>query len=216
MIASTSRLVRIETLSDDVTIDGITYDRGSVVSVDVGVAEALGAHVRLLPRPMLRAKHANMLIGYRVCAKDEVAAAGSVAIAEMLHEGDTAEFLNRAEVGTDWRAPEHPGLLPVKVVVPIVSGGPGRARMPGERLEVGKEEAWRMLDAGLVEAVGWKWAVKKKVKVRALGDRLRVGDGWSRAGQVLELEWNDAGRAIRRGDAAYVGKEPIAWSPAEG
>jgi hypothetical protein len=217
MITSNSRLVRIETVSDDVTVDSITYDRGSIVAVDVGVAEALGSHVRLLPRPMLRAKRAGTLIGYRVCAKDEVAASASVAIAEHLDKEGGAVYLNRAEVGTDWRAPERPGLLPVRLLTAMIAaGGLGQARAAGSIVEVPKQEAWDLIDAGMGEAVGWRWAAKRKVKVKATGERLRVGDGWSRAGQVLELEWDDAGRAIRRGEGTYAGKEPIAWTPAEG
>jgi hypothetical protein len=219
MQPSHSMLVRAETLSDGVTIDGICFDRGSVVVVDVRVAERLAGHghVRLLPRPMLRAEQAHMLIGYRVCAKGEVAAAPSLAIANAHHEAGVATFLNRPEVGDSWTLPDRPGWLRVRMVARTGGPGLGAGQYPGEVVGVPRMRAESMIDSGVAVALGWRPAAGGRIRVRAIGPRPLVASQLRKPGEVVEVDFAAADDAIRRGEAEFVGRGPIAWSrsPAE-
>jgi hypothetical protein len=208
------RLVRIEILSDDVTIDGITYDRGQVVAVDRSVAERLGErHVKLLPRPMLRASRDNVNVGDRTCAEGEVWAAPSLAIAEAHHKEGVATFLNKSEVGDSWTLPDRPGWLRVRMVARTGGPGLGAGHHPGEVVEVPRALAESMIESGVAVAQGWRPAAGDRIKVRAIGDRPVIASQLRKPGEVLEVDLAAADDAIRRGGAECIDRRPFAWSP---
>jgi hypothetical protein len=180
------KMVDIEVLTDGLVVDRIPRKRGEILTISEAESKELGDRGRIKPRPLMRSRQKNRLIGSTVCGIGETAYALSVYHALALHKAGVADILNAEELGIKLPprdgepVPAADGLRKLRATQNChVPGLRNPSVVEGQEFEVEHDRALRIIANGHAEPVDWSVHASPLIKVRAIADgaRIPVGDG---------------------------------------